>query len=266
MVLEDELRRVWSKKLDKTPVSKDLPRLAGRIIIESPLPTVVTKHLSRRVSTLRISQFTEINDHFEDTDKLEVISSSGAPNSPPPASKVWRQIHKAVLGVASNVESADKVEEIREGLSKYSSYGGEMELAMADLFSNVIGEDSKTTRVFKAIHQNVLFVGCYELKTKVTMGTLTKDVRGPEGWRILITFTKDTVTVTHYKREESLASAPKTDQFWFEWKIHMIFDKEMNDVQASFLKVTNLGFGETTSELKKEEITRMLCAGNLLIS
>ena len=72
------------------------------------------------------------------------------------------------------------------------------------------------------------------------MNTMTKDVRGPEGWRILISFTKDTTTVTHYKREESLgvyyiqnkrvlmfvlASAPPTERFWFEWKIHMIFDK-----------------------------------------
>jgi len=264
-VLEEELRRVWSKPLDKTPVSKDLPRLAGRIIIESPLPTSASKHLSRRVSTLRLSQILEVSEHYEEEDKLEVVNG-GSASSAPPISKVWRQINKAVIGVASNVETEERVEEIREGLAKYRTYAGELELAMADLFKTVIGEDSKTARVFKAIHQNVLFVGCYELKTKITMNTMTKDVRGPEGWRILISFTKDVCAVTHYKREESLATAPPTERFWFEWKIHMIFDKDLTDLQASFLKVTNLGFGEAASDIKKAEITKMLCAGNLLIS
>jgi len=265
MVLEEELRRVWSKPLDKTPVSKDLPRLAGRIIIESPLPTLGSKQLSRRVSTLRLSQITEISDHYEDTDKLQVVNG-GASSSVPPVSKVWRHINKAVIGVACNVETDERVNQIREGLAKYDEYAGELELAMNDLFKNVIGEDSKTARVFKAIHQNILFVGCYELKTKITMNTMTKDVRGPEGWRILISFTKDVCAVTHYKREESLATAPITEQFWFEWKIHLIFDKDLNDLQAAFLKVTNLGFGQAASDVKKAEITKMLCAGNLLIS
>jgi len=267
LVLEEEVRRVWTKEFHKTPVCKDLPRLAGRIIIESPIPTVVTKHLSRRVSTLRISQLTEINDHAEDVDKIEVISTSGSPNSPPPMSKVWRQITKAILGVASNVETLERLAFIKEGLSNYNTAGGEMELTMAKIFDEVIGIDSNTAKVFKAIHQNVLFVGCFELKTKITMNTMTKDVRGPEGWRILITFgDRGTIMVTHYKREESLATAPKTDQFWFEWKIQITFDKDLSDVQATVLKVTNMGFGETTSETKKAEITKMLCAGNLLVS
>jgi hypothetical protein len=263
-MLEEELRRVWRKPIEKTPVSKDLPRLAGRIIIESPIPSIPVKHLSRRVSTLRLSQITEISEHIEATDKLQVVGEGSS--TVPPVSKVWRQIQKAIMGVAVNLEPVDKVEEIREGLDKYASYQGELELAMNDLFENVIGPDSKTARVFKTIHQNILFVGCYELKTKITMNTMTKDVRGPEGWRILISFTKDTCSITHYKREESLATAPPTERFWFEWKIHMIFDKDMTDMQAAFLKVTNLGFGDEISDTKKAEITKMLCAGNLIIS
>jgi len=199
---------------------------------------------------------------------LQVVNSeasSSGSSGAPPVSKIWKQIHKAIVGVASNVETEEQVEEIREGLAQYRTYEGELELAMNDLFEKVVGEDSKTARVFKAIHQNILFVGCYELKTKITMNTMTKDVRGPEGWRILISFTKETCSVTHYKREESLATAPPTDRFWFEWKIHMIFDKAMTDMQAAFLKVTNLGFGDEISEVKKAEVTKMLCAGNLLV-
>jgi len=267
-MVEEQVRRIWNKSLDKTPVFKDLPRLAGRIIIESPTPTLSSKRLSRNVSTLRLSQILDVGQHpsDEDTDKLEVVKDEGASSSDLPQQKIWKQINKAILGVASNLETEERLNEIKEGLKRFGSYQGEIEFAMADLFHNVLGEDSKTTRVFKVIHQNALFVGCYELKTKITMNTFTKDVRGPEGWRILISFTKDTCTVTHYKREESLATAPPSEQFWFEWKIHMTFDKGMTDIQACFVKVTNLGFGELISEAKKAEITKMLCAGNLLVS
>lgn len=52
-------------------------------------------------------------------------------------SKVWRQISKAIIGVASNVETIEKVEEIREGLQRYNTYQGELELAMNDLLEEV---------------------------------------------------------------------------------------------------------------------------------
>lgn len=85
--------------------------------------------------------------------------------------------------------------------------------------------------------------------------SMTRDVRGPEGWKILVTFAKDTVSVTHYRREQSLgidylfyfpfsfffhfwvltnlwilATAPANEQFWFEWRLSMIFDKVKHGV------------------------------------
>lgn len=70
---------------------------------------------------------------------------------------------------------------------------------------------------------------------------MTRDVRGPEGWKILVVFTKETISITHYRREQALgkfiisktiiasnellATAPVTEQFWFEWRLNMMFDK-----------------------------------------
>jgi hypothetical protein len=45
-----------------------------------------------------------------------------------------------------------------------------------------IGKDSKTARIFKAIHQGIVHCCTYQLKAKVTSDILTGDVRGPEGW------------------------------------------------------------------------------------
>jgi len=257
--MEERLRSIWSKQLDKLPVYKDLPRLAGRISIESTKP-MSAKRISRRVSTLRFSR----DGMNEEEDKLEVVPDQQSTD--PTTEKIWRQIKKAILGVAVNVEDEERYLFISRGLQDFGTYAGELELEMKRLFENVLGDDSKTTRVFKVIHQNALFAGCLELKTKVPMQTLTKDVRGPDGWKILISFSKDTICIDHVKREEALATAPETEKFWFEWKMHMTFDKDMNDLQASLLKVSNLGFGDHISEAKKAEITKILCAGNMFIS
>jgi len=260
--MEDQLRIMWCKPLENLPVYKDLPRLGGRIVIESYVAKK-SKKPSRRVSTLRLCS--PIEELDERVDKLEVVKDEQS-TADPTVSKTWRQIKKAILGVAANVEDEERYLSIAIGLEQFGSYSGELELEMRKLFETVIGVDSKTSKVFKVIHQNTLFVGCLELKTKIPMHTLTKDVRGPEGWKILISFTRDTCTIAHIKREESLATAPDTEKFWFEWRLHMTFDKEMTDLQASFLKVTNLGFGEHISESMKAEITKILCAGNMMIS
>jgi len=266
--MEEDLQRIWRRPIDETPVYKDLPRLAGRIEIES-LPKLSKKKPSRAIPSLRISQEVDGQSKMvEACDKLQVIEGEpGNPGTPEPSEpKVWRQVKKAILGVAIELEDADRLQEIRTGLDKFGSYTADMEIAVRELFEKVVGVDSKTARVFKAIHQNILFVGVFELKDKVAMGTMTKDVRGPEGWRILVSFGQDSCSVTHTKREEALATAPKSEQFWFEWQLHMTFDKNVSDLHAASLKVTNLVFGEETRDSYRQELSRLLCAGKLFIS
>jgi len=258
--MEEPLRKIWMKPLDKLPVYKDLPRLAGRIIVEGKTNDV-KKRISKQCSVLRLSQ--DVSDQLnEEKDKIEEIPSEHQPE----AQKTWRQICKAVVGVAQLVESEERAREITEGLTHFGKNNLDWENEVAGLFERLIGIDSKTARVLKMVNQNILFVGCYELKTKVTMNVFTKDVRGPEGWKILISGTKDTISVSHFKREESLATVPPTEKFWFEWRLHAIFDKEMEDLQAASLKVTNLGFGDETTPAKQEEIKRMLHYGNIIVS
>ncbi len=36
------------------------------------------------------------------------------------------------------------------------------------------------------------------------MQTMTRDVRGPDGWRIVVSFTDSTITVVHFKKEQAL--------------------------------------------------------------
>ncbi len=56
------------------------------------------------------------------------------------------------------------------------------------------------------------------------MLTLTRDVRTKEGWRISVIFANNTIAVVHRRREQSLATAPKDEHYWYEWEMRMMFD------------------------------------------
>jgi hypothetical protein len=255
--LDDELRSTWLQPFNRSSVAKDLPRLAGRIEIEAP---VEHKRLSSYVSTLRLSLHGDMLD--KEQDKIEIIQDE--PNlSPSHEHSTTSHIKSAIIEVARNVESRERFEMIRSAMERFNHYS-DWELEMKELFHEVIGEESNTAKVFKCITQNILFAGCIEIKKKIPMA-MTRDVRGPEGWKILVVFTKETISITHYRREQSLATAPATEQFWFEWRLSMMFDKGLRDMQASSLKVTNLGFGENAAGPFKADLNKVLASGNLIV-
>lgn len=74
------------------------------------------------------------------------------------------------------------------------------------------------------------------------------------------------VVVSHRRREQSLATAPEDEQYWFEWELRMLFDKDMNDLESSLLKITDVGFHEKIRDNKRQEINKALSCGNLIVS
>jgi len=141
-----------------------------------------------------------------------------------------------------------------------------MQLVVQDLFEQKIGTTSKTAKVFKAIHQNIIFTAIFQLKSKVPITTMTRDVRTKDGWRINILFTQNVVSVSHRRREQSLATAPSDEQYWFEWELRIVFDKELKDIESTLLKITDLGFSENINPKKRAELSSAFSCGNLIVS
>jgi len=141
-----------------------------------------------------------------------------------------------------------------------------MELFIESIFTDAIGLDSKTARVLKAIHQNIIFIGVFQLKSKVPMTTMTRDVRTREGWIITVLFVNNVVVVSHRRREQALATAPHDEQYWFEWELRMTFDQNLTDLESSNLSITDLGFDPNINPRKREEIKSALSSGNLIVS
>jgi hypothetical protein len=179
-----------------------------------------------------------------------------------------REVANVVCEVAARLESEETLGRLKKAFEKLLQQEkyGDLELVLEELFEKDIGVDSKTARVFKVIHQNIIFTAVFQLKSKVPMTTMTRDVRAREGWRIFVRFHENVVDVSHKRREQSLATAPPDEQYWFEWELRMLFDKEMQDMQSSVLKITDLGFSNNINPKKREEIKKALSSGSLIVT
>jgi len=142
----------------------------------------------------------------------------------------------------------------------------DLEGLVEDLLRTTIGVDSKIAQVLKVIHQNIIFTAVFQLKSKVPMTTMTRDVRSREGWRINVSFVNNVIVVSHKRREQSLATAPPEEQYWFEWELRMTFDKDLTEMESATLRITDLQFGDKTSQKKKEEIKLAFSSGSLIVS
>jgi len=60
-------------------------------------------------------------------------------------------------------------------------------------------------------------------------------------------------------------TGPK-DKFWFEWALHMTFDKDLKDLNAAVLKIVDLQISGNVDNDEKEKIKQRFCGGKLLIS
>jgi len=180
-------------------------------------------------------------------------------------------IRRVVNAIAEQVETPEKTKEIAAYLGKpeYDSYDGDLEIWVEQLFKECIGETSKVAAILKACTQAIVLCCTFHVKSKIPSDILTGDVRGPEGWQIVILFANDLINVSHRRREKSLGTIKKkpppicltvathafvhfllnldsyggTKEFWFEWLLNMCFKKDLNDLQSALLKIVGLHFG-----------------------
>jgi hypothetical protein len=178
--------------------------------------------------------------------------------------RVVRPIAKVVLDVARALESKETVARFEVALKALADQrSGDLEAFMPDVWRGG-GEDSRTARVFKAIHQNIIFVGIYHIKTALP-DVMTRDVRSAEGWQIYVHILPDVIVITHARREQALANVPETGYFWYEWQLRMIFDVQLTDMRAARLRIVNLGFGDKTTPEKRAEYSRRFGGGNIIL-
>lgn len=134
------------------------------------------------------------------------------------------------------------------------------------LFQNTIGLDSKTAKVFKTLTQAIIHTATFHIKANLKTDIMTGDVRGPDGWQIVVLFAHDVINITHRRREKSLDSLGPKHQFWYEWVLHMVFDKRMGDLASSSLRISDIGYGPEIDPSVKETVATAFGDGNMIIA
>eukprot|EP01118_Nematostelium_gracile_P018303 TRINITY_DN8099_c0_g1_i1.p1 TRINITY_DN8099_c0_g1~~TRINITY_DN8099_c0_g1_i1.p1 ORF type:complete len:383 (+),score=138.86 TRINITY_DN8099_c0_g1_i1:74-1150(+) len=231
---------------------------------------IIEQMEERTISNFRLSS--SINSEalraIEAEDKIEDIITIETKKEKNVNKGIVREIYRVLSQLAlrlEDVETQNRIKRKFDEILQKDSFG-ELQYLVEDVFQNTLSADSKVARVLKAIHQNIIFCGVFQLKSKVPSTGMTRDVRTKEGWRINVNFNNNVVSVSHRRREQALATAPEDEQYWFEWDLRMLFNKDLDRLESANLKITDLQFGEKISIRKKEEIKKALSGGNLIVS
>eukprot|EP00011_Vannellida_sp_DIVA3-517-6-12_P002987 CAMPEP_0114625836 /NCGR_PEP_ID=MMETSP0168-20121206/11470_1 /TAXON_ID=95228 ORGANISM="Vannella sp., Strain DIVA3 517/6/12" /NCGR_SAMPLE_ID=MMETSP0168 /ASSEMBLY_ACC=CAM_ASM_000044 /LENGTH=490 /DNA_ID=CAMNT_0001837119 /DNA_START=32 /DNA_END=1501 /DNA_ORIENTATION=+ len=144
------------------------------------------------------------------------------------------EIERVVTSVAKALEAPPLYYRILSEFHDLKQQGhNEMEMLLEELFTKTIGLKSKTTLLLKAMQQGLIMAATFHIKYHVTKDIMTRDVKGREGWQIVINISDTVVTVTHMRREQALASVGVENYFWFEWHLTMTFDRKTCSVLHS---------------------------------
>jgi len=198
---------------------------------------------NRTISSFRLSEEL-VKDKLEDVGIIEAEEKKDEEKNI--NKNILKEVARVVIQLAERLEDQEQQAKIRKKFDELLQRDKfpDLEGILDDMFKEIIGTKSKVAKVLKVIHQNIIFTAIFQLKSKVPMTTMTRDVRSREGWRITVCFTNNVVMVSHKRREQSLATAPPEEAYWFGWELRMLFDAELTELESAFLKITDLQFGE----------------------
>lgn len=230
---------MWrDRNLEDLPVCKDLARLARRVVVLDDAdgvlwdsPSVLTDEdtSQKRTVWLAAELIMAVTDALEGRERMD-------------------QVKDKILEIAqSAVEGSDAEELVRQMIT---TLGTE--------------QSSKTIRVLKTIHQDIVGHCTFQLKQHITSRFMTKDVRTPEGWRITIRVASDHVQVSHIRREQSVDQRGDMTNHWeFEWELRLLFDLEISEMRLAQLRVTDLFLSQNIDSTLEEQIKHDLLGGEL---
>jgi len=224
---EDMIRMMFSAPITSTAFFKDFPRLLSRLTLHTSSGCDVGPFGDDwRVEEGGEEKGESIGNHHKVVRVNFILSLLSIELEPEDEQEDWEEVRKE--GEIYAMEN-DKEEE------------GDLMLIIPPLFE-IYGLESKAVKCLKLINQNIILHCMFLLKQSILKDTLTKDVRGPEGWRVHINMFEQgeeaMVQLTHTRREQSV-----TESFFVEWTVSATFDR-----------CVSLTICQNLSELKKKKI------------
>lgn len=272
--LEHELREILEGD-DWGIVWKDFPRLAHRVEVEEAI-------------SQRAGNGSLVTD--SQSPNSTAITQSG---SCQPAAL------RTLVAMAERLEPPTTVAALQNEIANNPDYAGD-HIVIKHLVEDLLTTSSPTARLMRALNQCIVLTGAWYLHQNLLgpAGLMAKDVRGPEGWTIIIRFceavegppidatqddpiyptiedTTPTATtpinttahraiyITHNRRESSLDGA--AERFELDWAVHLAFD-ERAQFQSAMLKVKRFHVADgTVGHIRWRELMGRFCGNEGLV-
>lgn len=234
-----DLKEEMDKIVYHTPFSSvehDILRLVRRIIVESRKNGTGVSEVSLSEESTKIPE--TLTDHLDRSCYLLKILLS----------LLVDHFEDEAVAVEYN-EAMDKVFE-----------GGE--ITVKALIDACGGEESKSAKVVKCLHQGVVITGVTYIKCQVCP-LPTKDMaQTASGWGIKITL-DDNIQVKQTRREVNVL---KTDGDWeIQWDISLTFDRNMSELTNVRLTLTDLDTSQVTDNEIKQYLKEVFKEGELVM-
>jgi len=220
----DETRRIWQRDVFSLPIASDLPRFARKLEV----------HINGRV-----------------------VYPSGSYSADQLETSVL--IENFLSCLITEIEGVDRATNILE----FFKATGEHPLPsrLAKLLQECSQDIPKTCNILKMCTQSIVAPAYMRIRVALEKSAPFKDV--PNGWKILISFEKDSVRVMHTKIQQNRSDEP---QFTFEWRLLLELDVNMNNLCHVSFGILNehSTFSELLSSEKREEIRRAFVSVSLI--
>jgi len=233
--LERELWNIWCKDALQLPICVDFPRLASRIEVIH-VPSVPSDSLST-------SNYQGNNSNWLEMKKRELDN--------------WTAKLLQLIKLFEQDPQKCKLTEdyITKKTENSITDGGtitnlNLQVLTEEIISKILGNQSKTVRVLKAINQEIIQPAVYRAKNEIFKVTQqsTKDIHTSDGWRIYIQIKEDTIEILHERMEQSmLKSTSDKEHFKVQWRFVMCFDQQFFKLLSAQVFILHIDFHNNKS-------------------
>lgn len=195
------LRNSWSEPYQHSAFLKDIPRLVRRV----------------RVQT------------------VDGVLHGPCANEVPKAEAIVAllELISTELGVEQN-----SVRNIRSNLNSLGAtdIGSSEQQVVAHMFEQ-LDPSGPVIKALRLINQGTVLYAMSVLKEEVLRDIMTKDVRTPEGWQIVLRL-GDVVQLEHIRTEQSLDElGDQRNHFEVQWMVMTTFDRDMEQLRSCSLRL-----------------------------
>mmetsp|Transcript_6199 Transcript_6199/g.18862 ORF Transcript_6199/g.18862 Transcript_6199/m.18862 type:complete len:700 (-) Transcript_6199:251-2350(-) len=136
----------------------------------------------------------------------------------------------------------------------------ELQTSLLEYFEKEIGETSRTGRLLKACTQSMIAPAVTNLKQ--CLDIFLPYNSAPNGWKINVSITEESVVVDHIKKETAAPSSQDTfGEFCFTWRITIVLDRAVHDIRSVNCELVNATIEEEESTEEEQEELRAILRG-----